>query len=379
MRDVGNMMRVRAESRNLELVCELPAAFPRFVLADGPKLRQVLINLMGNAIKFTNVGSVTLRPSASGPDESGILRLRFEVEDTGVGIGLDDRQRIFEPFVQIGGASAQTGTGLGLTITRRFVEMMRGTLHIASEPGRGSCFTVEVPAEPAADSGDPAEPRPDTLFVLEPGQPECRVLIVEDNAESALLLEQMLTRAGFAVSTAADGAAGVEQFVTWRPHFIWMDLRMPVMGGADATRRIRELPGGPGIRIAAMSASAFASERDEVLAAGMDDFIRKPCRPGEVFDCMGRLLGVRLRPAEPEFPRPKDSSSALRPMLLPPSRPLPCASLSPKPSSRSMTSGSAPSSTPSPMPMPPSPQSCGRWRAVSKTPPSATPSSAPAR
>ena len=122
--------------------------------------------------------------------------------------------------------------------------------------------------------------------VLEPGQPECRVLVVDDNPENAMVLEQMLGQAGFQVRVAQNGALGVEQFQQWRPHFIWMDVRMPVMNGMEATRRIRELDGGREVKIAAMTASAFKSERNAVMAAGMDDFIGKPYRWNEVFECM---------------------------------------------------------------------------------------------
>ncbi len=294
--DVVEMMRVRAQARNLELLCVRPPDFPRHVLADAPKLRQVLINLLGNAIKFTVEGKVALRVSAA---ENGAesLRLRFEVEDTGKGIAPEDQARIFEPFAQAGEVGTREGTGLGLTITRQFVEMMGGTIGLESAVSRGSRFTVEVPAG-VVHGLDAAgeETAGEHLFALEPDQPEYRVLIVEDNPENAMLLEQMLKRAGFQARVAEDGARGVELFQKWRPHFIWMDVRMPKMGGAEAARSIRMLEGGRDVKIAALTASVFASEREDVMASGMDDFVRKPYRPGEIFSCMARHLGVRYRP-----------------------------------------------------------------------------------
>jgi CheY-like chemotaxis protein len=287
------MIRVRAHAKNLELAWERSPDFPRHVRTDAPKLRQVLINLLGNAVKFTEQGTVTLRSSALAAD-GGALRLRFEVEDTGTGIAVEDQARIFHPFVQASQGGVQKGTGLGLTITRQFVELMGGTIGLESVLGKGSLFRVEIPAEAAEESEVPVpQEGRESCPVLEEGQPEWRVLVVDDNAENTTVLEQMLRRAGFQVRVAQNGALGVEQFQQWHPHFIWMDVRMPVMDGMEATRRIRELDGGRDVRIAAVTASAFKSERSAVMAAGMDDFIGKPYRWNEVFDCMGRHLGVR--------------------------------------------------------------------------------------
>jgi len=314
--DVVEMLRVRADARNLLLTCVPSANLPRYVRVDASKLRQVITNLLGNAIKFTEAGSVTLRVEASQADGDGRVRLRFEVEDTGVGIPAELQACIFEPFVQEGKPAAQLGgTGLGLTITRHYVEMMNGTLELESTPGRGSRFTVEMPVEVAEESGvSPAEAGGTHLFILEAGQPEWRVLVMEDNPESALLLQQILKQAGFEVRVAENGAVGVQEFVQWRPHFIWMDSRMPEMNGAEATREIRKLEHGRDVKIAAMTASAVASERAQMLEAGVDDFVLKPYRPAELFACMGRLLGARYRPAE--SPAPERGSALLLPESL---------------------------------------------------------------
>jgi signal transduction histidine kinase/ligand-binding sensor domain-containing protein/CheY-like chemotaxis protein len=298
VQDVVDMIRVRAERKKLELLLISPPDFPRYVRADASKLRQVLINLLGNAVRYTEAGGVTLRLNSTSADDPGRVWLTFDVEDTGAGIAAEDRARIFEAFVQVR-KTAQKGTGLGLTITRQFVELMGGTIHLDSTPGKGSRFRVAVPMDLARED-EVISPLADRgrIIGLEPGQAEYRVLVVDDENENSALLERLLQEAGFGVRLAADGAQAVETFREWGPQFIWMDLRMPVMDGFEAARRIRGLDGGLEVKIAAVTASVFAGERSEVLAVGFDDFVRKPYRPGEIFDCLARHLGVRYQRAK---------------------------------------------------------------------------------
>jgi CheY-like chemotaxis protein/anti-sigma regulatory factor (Ser/Thr protein kinase) len=302
-------MRLRAEEKGLELFVDQSLEFPETVYADTTKLRQVLINLLGNAVKYTQKGAITLRLNAIPAGNDKRLLLTFEVEDTGIGIAPKDQAQIFEAFVQVGKPSTQKGTGLGLTITRQFVELMRGTIHVESTPGKGSLFCVELPVERAQES-EVMTPVADRLGIigLEAGQPEFRILIVEDEKENWTLLGRMLENAGFQVRVAEDGAQGVEMFRSWRPHFIWMDVRMPVMDGVEAARRIRALDGGCDVKIAAVTASVFASERENVLAVGMNDFVCKPYRPAEIFDCIAAHLGVRYRLSKAA---PAEKSSAV--------------------------------------------------------------------
>jgi signal transduction histidine kinase/ActR/RegA family two-component response regulator len=299
VRTVVAMMSGRAEEKHLALVYHPDPKVPRYVRVDAPKLRQILINLLGNAIKFTKEGSVELRLSAQPVDETGRARFRFDIEDSGVGIPQHDLGRIFEPFEQARNSSSQTGAGLGLTITRRFVELMGGKLLVDSDVGRGSRFVVELPLELATDSEtygvELAQGHP---FILESGQPEWRVLIVEDDTESATVLRKMLTRSSFQVRVAENGALGIEAFQQWRPHFIWMNLGLPKLSGTEATRRIRQLDGGAEIKIVAITAAADASARDEVMRAGFDDCTFKPFRETEIFFCMARHLGARYLSSE---------------------------------------------------------------------------------
>jgi len=293
VRDTTDMMRMRAEEKGLRLLLDQSSSFPRFIRADAAKLRQVLINLIGNAIKFTRQGAVTLRLNARSAEER--LLLNIEVEDSGSGIAAEDLAHIFEPFVQVGKPATQKGTGLGLTITREFVKLMGGRISVESTLGKGSIFRVEVPVERVeATEISAAETIRKRAICLAPGQPEYRTLIVEDQQENWLLLRRLLEDAGLQVRVAKNGVEGIEAFSAWRPHFIWMDIRMPVMDGLEAARRIRALEDGREVKIVALTASVFEEERDNIMVAGMDDFIRKPYKADEVFDCLTRHLGARF-------------------------------------------------------------------------------------
>ena len=293
MSDVRDMMSARAAEKNLTLRLVESPEFPPFASLDAVKLRQVLINLIGNAVKFTGQGAVTLRTDSL-PVGDGRLLLTFEVEDTGIGISEEDQSRIFDAFVQAGKADTRKGTGLGLTISRQFVELMGGTIQVASTLGKGTQFRVQLPVDRVEKSEVTFfNTEAERIVGVELGRPDYRVLIVDDAEENRLVLLRWMENAGFQVRLAEDGGQAVEVFQDWRPHFIWMDLRMALMDGKEAVRRIRALGGGLDTRIAVVTASAFASERDEVLAAGADDFIRKPYQRSEIFECMALHLGLQ--------------------------------------------------------------------------------------
>jgi signal transduction histidine kinase/ActR/RegA family two-component response regulator len=322
MEDIAELMRQRAEANGLQLTLDLPAELPLVIRADESKLRQVVLNLVGNAVKFTAHGGVTLRVVSRPVDKSSRTTLAFEVEDSGEGIAAHDQARIFEPFVQLGTGSNQQGTGLGLTITRQFVGLMGGEIRVESTLGKGSVFHVEVPVTDAeAAATVPYEAGAWRTARLAPGQGDIRVLIVEDQQENWLLLRQLLERAGFQVRVAENGMEGVEAFTSWLPHFIWMDWRMPVMDGLEATRRIRALEAGRGVKIVALSASVLREERDQVLAAGADDFEPKPIQFNRIYDSMAKHLGVRFVTAgsrQPEHTGPAIGLDREALSLLPP-------------------------------------------------------------
>ncbi|MRR33661.1 response regulator [bacterium] len=298
--DVTDLMNMRATAKGIRLGLDRSSKFPRYIKADTVKLRQILINLVGNAVKYTSRGGVTLRLDARAAEAEDRVLLHITVEDTGPGIVAGDLERIFEPFVQVGEPATHQGTGLGLTITRQFVELMGGRIEVESAPGEGTRFTVEIPVG-KVDGSEPVSveiPR-GRVIGLSPGGPEVSVLIVEDEIENWTLLQRLLEQAGFRVRVAENGAVGVRMYQTWKPDFIWMDIRMPVMDGLEATRRIRRLPDGAVVKIAACTASVFSEEQDQCLSAGMDDFIRKPYRADEVFDCLARNLGIGFIYEEP--------------------------------------------------------------------------------
>jgi len=298
--EVEESCRGQAVAKGLALTLERRGEPPRYALGDAMRLRQVLFNLLGNAIKYTDAGSVTLHVEANTASHPGAIR--FEVEDTGPGITPEEQPRIFQAFYQTSeGAARGEGAGLGLTLCREFVRLMGGELTVASLPGQGSRFGFTIPL-PAAEAPTKVAPRGRVVGLL-PGQPPVRILVAEDQPDNRELICRMLEEAGLEVRTVADGRRAVEEFRSWHPHFIWMDMRMPVLDGYRATREIRSLPGGGEVRIVALTGSAF---REAILSAGCDDMVTKPLEEALVFAMMGQLLGLRYRYAEeaPDQPQP---------------------------------------------------------------------------
>ena len=296
--ELTDVLRTRAEQKSLDFVIEKSAGLPRFILADAAKLRHVLINLVDNAIKYTDRGRVMLCVDSSVADANGRLLLIFEIADTGLGISLQDQTQIFKPFSRVGNVAAYKGTGLGLSISRQYVDLMGGRIRLESVLGEGSRFFVDVPVDLVAAKMVPVKSKTFRVLGLVPGQPEYRVLIVEDRTEDRSIMRRILEEAGFRVRCVETGELSLEVFTAWHPHFIWMDRRLPAMDGLEATRRIRAMNGGSDVKIVGMSASVFAAEREEMLVAGLDDFVRKPYLLREVFDCMAKHLGVVYRYAE---------------------------------------------------------------------------------
>jgi len=324
LHDVVDLMQVRAQAKGLQLVLDQTPACPRFVRSDQAKLRQILINLIGNAIKFTDHGGVALRldavPMANTPGKNAAqVRLLLEVEDSGIGIAAQEQANIYQPFVRVGNTIHQKGTGLGLAITRRFVELLAGSITLHSTLGQGSTFRIELPLDIAQSAEKIAPVQRGRVVKLAPGMPKRRILIVEDQPENWQLLLQLLEPVGFEVQVAENGLAGVQAFEDFKPDLIWMDIRMPVMDGMQATAQIRQRPGGQQVKIIAITASVFKSESERILAAGMDGLIRKPYRHEEIYACLTQQLGVRFvreaeLPSDPHAPSEAAASLGLLPL-----------------------------------------------------------------
>ncbi|MEG4212406.1 PAS domain S-box protein [Microcoleus sp. S13_B4] len=301
LKNIENMLKIQAEKKGLQLIFDFPPDLPQYVETDESKLRQVLLNIVGNAIKFTGEGGVNLRikhellknPRHAEMPLSDNGCLLFEVEDTGSGISPEEMDNLFKPFAQTeSGKKAQEGTGLGLPISKQFVQLMGGKMTVTSTIGRGSIFRFDVKVSLPNAVEIQVVQTARRVVGLEPGQPEYRILAVDDRLESRLLLVRMLKSLGFAVQEAENGVQAVEMWSSWEPHLIWMDMRMPVMDGYEATKQIKAHLKGQATVIIALTASAFDEERSLILSAGCDDFVAKPFREQVILEKMAKYLGV---------------------------------------------------------------------------------------
>jgi signal transduction histidine kinase/CheY-like chemotaxis protein len=295
---IEEMLSLRAESKGIELIFERSKELPRYIKTDDKKLRQVLINLLGNAIKFTASGSVTLRVELAGQSSSEpnsqSTKIDFEIEDTGAGIAPEEMDSLFEAFTQTrAGKASQQGTGLGLPIAKTFVQLMGGKIQVNSQLGKGSSFEFDIQVELSEAGKVQKSTATQKVIGLEPNQPEYRILVVDDRWENRQLLLKLLQPIGFATREASNGQEAIEAWQQWQPNLIWMDMRMPVMNGYEATRQIKSHPQGKATTIVALTASTLEEEKAVVLAAGCDDFVRKPFREEIIFSKTAQYLGAR--------------------------------------------------------------------------------------
>lgn len=300
---ITEMVGMRAEKKGLKLEVSVAGVVPSQVRADVGKLRQVLLNLLGNAVKYTERGWIGLRVDAL---KSAVgVRVNFAVSDTGYGISAQDQERIFDAFVQTDrGARLGDGTGLGLTISNQYVQLMGGRLEVQSTPGKGSEFRFSIEMEEDLEGRVDAGREPRRVVALAPDQPPVRVLVAEDDDDSRMLLRCLLESVGFDVRAVSDGRQAVAELDAWRPAFVWMDMRMPEMDGYEATARIKAARAGRDTVVVALTASAFDEEREKVIAAGCDDFVRKPLDAAELFAVMQRHLGLRYVYADDKAEEP---------------------------------------------------------------------------
>jgi|GEM_PF-5047123 len=298
--DMEIMFQVRTKSKGLHMVVERLNPLPEFIHADENKLRQVLINMIGNAIKFTEQGGVAVRiateprpaPSTGDGSTAALMRIIIEVEDTGYGIKPEDLERIFTYFEQAESGRKAGGTGLGLAISREYARMMGGNISVKSEFGKGSLFIFDFLAEPRDSGALPSATARRQVKKIAGNGKEWRAMVVDDCETNRELLTRMLSQTGFTVREACDGQEAVTLFRQWTPDVVLMDRRMPNMDGLEASRQIKAMQSNPPIPILMVSASALEDRRIEALNAGVDIFIRKPFREGELFDAIKEVTGI---------------------------------------------------------------------------------------
>ncbi|MCP4403104.1 MAG: response regulator [bacterium] len=301
LNDLKAMFFLKTQHKGLELVFDCADDVPRYMRTDEVKLRQALINVLNNAVKFTDEGGVTVRvrtQSGGEMDAATLPRLSFEVSDTGPGIAPDEMGTVFTAFGQTeSGRQAQEGTGLGLSISRKFAQLMGGDITVNSAVGQGTTFCVEIQPSVCAAPMKTAARSARRALALAPDQPRYRLLIVDDTPDTRQLLVKLLAPFGFELREAANGQKAIDVWEQWRPDLIWMDTRMPILDGYEATKQIRQAEQrGESERtvIIALSASAFREERCAALANGCDDFLQKPFRGADLFDVLQTYLGVQF-------------------------------------------------------------------------------------
>ena len=357
LQNMQEMFCLKVQNKGLKFVLELDSHLPQYISTDEAKLRQVLINLIGNAVKFTEKGKITLSANL-GKDEQNIQHtLNLEVEDTGPGIAPEELDKLFVPFEQTtAGRKVRQGTGLGLSITHKFIELMGGNITARSTVGVGTCFQCVIPIHLASSQDFPVKLAKGRVIGLASGQPSYRILVVDDEPDNRLLLLDLLTSVGLSVQQASNGRDAIGIWQVWRPQLIWMDLRMPEMDGYEATRWIREAEvraaggagGAEGVEeesggegetrghgdgedggveaglasvqdridpnqpkskiqnpkskiqnlkpptIIALTASVFKGKRNLTLASGFDDYVVKPFQEEVIWQKLRQYLGIEF-------------------------------------------------------------------------------------
>jgi PAS domain S-box-containing protein len=292
LKDLAAMFRLRAEAKALQFEILVDGEPASYVVADEGKIRQTLINLLGNAIKFTRRGRVRLHVNLA-PKNGHSFWLSAEVEDTGTGITLEDQAGLFEPFTQVKGRlNIQEGTGLGLAISRKCARLMGGDLTAVSCHGKGSTFRLEIPVERGNAGVAVKQNNFRRVKCLRAGTVAPKILVADDQLENRDWLLKLLSVIGYAVQVTDNGEAAIQRWEEWQPHMILMDIHMPVMDGLEATRRIKADPRGSDTAIVVLTASAMEEDRRAVSMGQADAFLTKPCREEELLEKMRALLHV---------------------------------------------------------------------------------------
>lgn len=287
--DLERMFSFKIKEKNLHFACEIQNLTPQYINADDVKLRQILINLLNNAVKFTEQGSVELFVRHNEIEKT----LNFGVKDTGHGIAKDELDNLFQAFIQTSSGKKQhEGTGLGLSISRKFVRLMGGEITVNSRLNKGTIFEFFVTYQIPNINKIQQINIPKKVFALAPEQIKYRILIVDDKWSNRQLMVSLLEPLGFELKEAENGQKAVDIFNQWQPQLIWMDMRMPIMDGYDATMEIRKNIKGQGVAIIALTANALDEGRASIDDAGCDDYLQKPFNNSYIFELMHKHIGV---------------------------------------------------------------------------------------
>ncbi|WP_341733427.1 ATP-binding protein [Microcoleus sp. EPA2] len=303
LNDLEDMLYLRASNAGLKLIFQRTENVPHYICTDEVKLRQVLINLLSNAIKFTSEGQITLDVFHEELETPDVFNLHFRVRDTGVGIASAELPHIFDAFSQAqAGKEMQEGTGLGLAISRKFVQLMGGDISVESDLGKGTTFQFYIQVKIGQETNANSSEEHSRVLGIAPGQPTYKILTVDDKIINRQLLIKLLTPVGFEMKEASNGQEAIAIWDEWEPHLIWMDMRMPIMDGYEATKHIKSTTKGNGTAVIALTASVLEEEKAIVLSAGCDDFLRKPFTEHTIFDTLAKHLGVKYILAETTSP-----------------------------------------------------------------------------
>ncbi|HNY21601.1 MAG TPA: ATP-binding protein, partial [Treponemataceae bacterium] len=284
--DIREMFSLRCQKAGLGLYVEISGDLPKRVRGDLGKLRQVMINLVGNAVKFTQEGGIGILAGIDGG------KIRFSVTDSGKGIPSNELEMIMLPFTQSSITDNEGGTGLGLAISSRYIQMMGGSLSVQSEVGKGSTFSFAINL-PETDEALPDSLAPETAIAVKQGS-SVTALIVDDKEVNRLVLKEMLEASGFLTMEAENGKVAVERTGEFKPAIVFMDIKMPVMDGFEAMRAIKQNPATAGIPVFALTASAFVNDEKKILEAGFDGFLAKPFKKSSLFRLIREKSGVEL-------------------------------------------------------------------------------------
>ncbi len=288
--DLVEMFSFKVEEKGLQILLERTPEVPNLVNTDMVKLKQVLLNLLSNALKFTEHGGIVIRVNCVNEE---CTRIYLEVEDTGPGIAADELHALFEAFSQTKtGRSAKEGTGLGLAISREFIALMGGKLDVRSEVDKGTVFFFDIDVEVVKQADVKEEVAVKQIIGLKPNQERYRILVVDDNESNRQLLVKLLDPLGFELKEAKNGQEAIDIWREWQPQLIWMDIRMPVMDGYEATKIIKTESKGQKTKIIALTASTLEEEKAAAMEAGCDDYYRKPFKEEEIFEAMHYHIGV---------------------------------------------------------------------------------------